>query len=983
LQLSPLLSNRSNVQVSQDVDPKADRSESSLAVNPLNPFNMVGASKRFTNPSTYDFTLAAYTTFDAGQSWTEAPPLQLLTRGQGGYTGPTWYGISDPVVAWDNVGDAYLVALPLTAPSAGSSFGLAIYESTDGGLNWSSPNIIHRSPSDDKQGATQDGNPSSPNFGNVYVAWDDGSNLAFARTTDHGQTWKGVGNRSVGTPLAFDSFAPALSVADDGTLYITWNAGSTLKFVKSTDGGNSFSAPAVVANGIDALEFELPAPGGYPELPGGKFRVVTIPTLTTGAGNDVVVAWPDYREGVARTYYRRSTDGGATWEAPGSGRPLLMGDVASGADQHDVFPQLARAPHGEIGVAFYEFGPKPGYGSGPLIDVVFAVSDDQAATFSSRLTVTSQPWDPSVDAPLSHGDPRTTFIGDYFGLAASPLGFFPFWTDTRTGIQEIFTDMVVVNTALVTNTNDAGPGSFRQAILDVDTNAGDDRIAFSISGSGVQTIQPLSALPAVTGSVTIDGYSQPGSRVNSLALGDNAVPLIELNGAGAGFPGLQLWGSYSTVRGLVINGFGDFAIIFPVPATTGELVEGNFIGTDATGTSRRGNHGGILFVDGHANQVGGLSPDTRNVISGNGGSGVYLLGAGTVNNLVQGNYIGTDATGTVALGNAGQGVLVADGASNNTIGGAAAGAGNVIAGNSYGGIVLSGSGTRGNLVQANRIGTDATGSAALGNGRNGVAITDSASNNTIAGNTIAFSGNDAVIVDTGTGNTISQNSIFSSGNLGIELINNGNNNLAFPVLIASMSDGSIILVVGTLSGTPDTTFNLEFFANTACNPSGYGEGEVFLGTAVVMTGDDGQASFQVSFNLGVDFGKFITATATDSSNNTSSFSQCILVTAPGGPGRLGRRPPNRLGEELVALDQIFWRFGNPAIGTSQEMASFEGDNKVAPTAPLGHRLHESVNGVPSAAHSLSVVFPPASWNLEWLTALGKDIPCFSPAIISS
>jgi hypothetical protein len=150
-----------------------------------------------------------------------------------------------------------------------------------------------------------------------------------------------------------------------------------------------------------------------------------------------------------------------------------------------------------------------------------------------------------------------------------------------------------------------------------------------------------------------------------------------------------------------------------------------------------------------------------------------------------------------------------------------------------------------------------------------------------------------------------------------------------------------------------------------------------------MTGDDGQASFQVSFNLGVDFGKFITATATDSSNNTSSFSQCVPVTAPGGPSRLGRRPPNRLGEELVALDQIFWRFGNPAIGTSQERASFEGDNNVARSAPSRQRLHERVDGVTSAAHSLSFAFPPGSWNLEWLTALGKDIPCFSPAIISS
>jgi hypothetical protein len=439
----PVLTHRGNVQVTFDVDPRADRSESSLAVNPLNPDNMVGASKRFIDPATYDFTLAAYATFDGGKTWTEAPPLQLLTHGEGGYTGPTWLGISDPTVAWDNRGDAYLVALPVTALNADATFGMAVYESTDGGRSWGAPKLIHQSPGDDKQWATEDNNPLSPHFGNVYVAWDDGSNLAFARTTDHGATWKGVGTAPVGTPLAFDSYAPNLSVADDGTLYITWLAGNTIKFVKSTDGGNSFSAPAVVAGGIVTLQDAgLPEPDGFPELPGGTFRVLTLPTITTGAAGDVAVAWSDYREGVSRTYYRRSTDGGATWQGPGSGQPLLIGDAASTPDQQDIFPQLARTLNGDIGVAFYEFGPKPGRGSKPFIDVVFSASLDGAATFPNRLTVTSRPWDPTVDAPLSHGHLNTTFIGDYFGLAASPLGFFPFWTDTRDGIQEIFTDEV-------------------------------------------------------------------------------------------------------------------------------------------------------------------------------------------------------------------------------------------------------------------------------------------------------------------------------------------------------------------------------------------------------------------------------------------------------------------------------------------------------------------------------------------------------------
>lgn len=96
------------------------------------------------------------------------------------------------------------------------------------------------------------------------------------------------------------------------------------------------------------------------------------------------------------------------------------------------------SPSGVIGCAFYEFGPKL---VTPKIDVLIALSLDGGQTFGTRV-VTDQPWDPKIDAPLSHGDPNVTFIGDYFGLDASHLGFYPLWTDTRTGIQELFTNSV-------------------------------------------------------------------------------------------------------------------------------------------------------------------------------------------------------------------------------------------------------------------------------------------------------------------------------------------------------------------------------------------------------------------------------------------------------------------------------------------------------------------------------------------------------------
>ncbi len=218
--------------------------------------------------------------------------------------------------------------------------------------------------------------------------------------------------------------------------------GDKVKYVKSNDGGNSFSTPSVVAKGITTLD-ALPIVDGFPHFPNATFRVETIPTGCTGAGNNVLFAWADLREGVSRIYYRHSTDGGNNWDGPASGQPLLTGNLSSGAKQQDFHPQLISSPSGEIGCAFYVFGPK-GHGSNPanLIDVVIALSTDNGKSFSERVSVTEYPWDPLVNAPLSHGDPNVTFIGEYFGLDASKLGFFPLWTDTRTGVQEIFTARV-------------------------------------------------------------------------------------------------------------------------------------------------------------------------------------------------------------------------------------------------------------------------------------------------------------------------------------------------------------------------------------------------------------------------------------------------------------------------------------------------------------------------------------------------------------
>jgi hypothetical protein len=442
-----ILGPRCNRRVTCAASPSNDRSESAIAVNPTNPYNMIAAAKRFVNPMTYDFAIGVSYTFDAGLSWNEAS--LMLPAGASFST--------DPAIAWDDLGNAYLVALPMRPPLPGEhcgfqpidvcSIGISIYTSNTGGRTWSAPNTIHLSTRDDKQWAAGDTNPASPHHGNVYVVWDDGNQgkLCFARSLDHGASWVGVGAQLAGTPITGGLSIAEVNVASDGTVYIfglgTHNGQNAIVLLKSTDGGQTFggqpfvTTPAVVASPIT----QAPA-----QLPGGTFRAFLIPTGCCGSGNHILAAWEDYREGVARIYYARSNSSGNSWQSSDSGDPLLTGAVASALDQHDFHPQLIATPNGEIGCAFYEFGPKGGSAT-PLIDVVLAVSTDNGHTFPNRVTVTDAPWNPATDAPWAHGDPNVTFIGDYFGLDASRLGFFPLWTDTRTGVQELFVSRLAVN----------------------------------------------------------------------------------------------------------------------------------------------------------------------------------------------------------------------------------------------------------------------------------------------------------------------------------------------------------------------------------------------------------------------------------------------------------------------------------------------------------------------------------------------------------
>lgn len=283
-------------------------------------------------------------------------------------------------------------------------------------------------------------------------------------------------------------------------------------------------------------------------------------------------------------------------------------------------------------------------------------------------------------------------------------------------------------TFTVTNTNDSGAGSLRQAILDANALSGLDVIDFALSGSSPYTINLTSKLPDISDAVTLDGWTQAGFSVS---------PIIELDGTNAGSAdGLRLASGSggSTIRGLVINRFANDGIRVD---SDGNTIVGNYIGTDVTGLQDLGNNHDGLHINGAFNTIGGTTALLRNVISGNADDGIDISGSKADGNIVIGNLVGLGADGSTVLGQGGDGIVVTNGATNNVIGGTAAGSGNIVSNNANDGIELSGSGTSGNQVLGNYVGTDLTGLLDRGNIDDGIQVSEKATNNVIGGTTSA------------------------------------------------------------------------------------------------------------------------------------------------------------------------------------------------------------------------------------------------------
>src|SRR5947209_1518312 len=298
--------------------------------------------------------------------------------------------------------------------------------------------------------------------------------------------------------------------------------------------------------------------------------------------------------------------------------------------------------------------------------------------------------------------------------------------------------------------------SLRCAIIQANSDGSGDTIQFNIPSSdpgckpatvqgqtvNVCTIQPSSDLPQLVASnIMLNGYSQQGARQNTLPMGqgDNAILTLQLDGStGAGGLALSRSASNNTITGLEITHFG-YGILLSSSTVTNNTISGSFVGTD--GTSSLGNGTGIYIASSTKNTIGGETPASVNLISGNVGQGVVVqAGQG---NVVKGNYVGTDASGSAVLhGHKGihvrpklkgkgvansVGILLFASNKNNTVGGTTAGAANVIAHNTYG--IVSTGGTA-STITGNMISTNSTG-ILVENGERG----DSISQNTVHNNT--------------------------------------------------------------------------------------------------------------------------------------------------------------------------------------------------------------------------------------------------------
>jgi hypothetical protein len=366
--------------------------------------------------------------------------------------------------------------------------------------------------------------------------------------------------------------------------------------------------------------------------------------------------------------------------------------------------------------------------------------------------------------------------------------------DAAAGTNRIVFD---IKGPTVINLRSALPAITKPVTIDGTTEPGyhgDPLIVLDGAGAGSAT----NGLTVEAEHVTIEGlainaFQADGIRINGPAANYTTVvrDQIQYNA----FNGVSIVNSADNVIGssgaadVISNNGGDGVLIYG-SASVHNRVRDDFIGTSSGGSFAAGNGGnGVEIYNGaSSNTVSG------NVISANTGTGVWIHDAGTANNTLRGNFIGTNVDSSTGLGNGTNGVAIGEGASDNRVVG-----GNVIGGNTGDGVYLFGAGTDGNTVTGNFVGTDRTGTVALGNTLQGVDIRDGANGNTVSRNSIAFNDDYGVLVDSASQDAILSNSIYGNGAGGIGLFDGANNNQSAPVLNSAVVSGSQTILKGTVA----------------------------------------------------------------------------------------------------------------------------------------------------------------------------------------
>ena len=531
----------------------------------------------------------------------------------------------------------------------------------------------------------------------------------------------------------------------------------------------------------------------------------------------------------------------------------------------------------------------------------------------------------AIGRPLTTGE-RNQISGATFAPAFPPLNcsnMASYWS-ISSGVGSSIEDNIVFSTAVDTIRPVAGLPNITWA-EDIINGLRSDGIKVAISGINAGNVPGLRIIATV------------GFRIRNLVIRDFQLDGLLIEGSDGGvYEGLEIWGNggdgirltaytspfsnYNSTnnriggtavsqRNLIYSNLHNGISIItswaaPHYPDQGNVIENNYIGVKASGISDFGNGwDGIYLANAFGNRIGGDTAASRNVISGNDMNGIWIRGRGSYSNRIVNNFIGTNKDGNALIGNSGSGIALSEGAGNrngfgvqpNMIGDV--GQGNVIAGN-YFGVLLFDSDTSENIIRANFIGTDLAASLNLGNVNNGIYINLAAHDNTIGGigagneNVIAYNGGSGVYIEGATtNNAIRRNRIFLNSYLGIDLhpfgvtvndpgdFDSGPNNLQNYPLIGSGSSGlGPTTLSGSMSGTANTVFALDFFVSPNSDPSGYGEGSTYIGSVTVTTDNSGFAGYSSSFNTILNYsGFYATATATDPNGNTSEFSPATRI----------------------------------------------------------------------------------------------------------